>query len=97
MNLSYFAELPTVGSNLNHRVKVKDLERILIGDLNLNRGPGSKLPNPANKLILIFSGDVYKYNSYIRGNRFWTFWGNQQTSHQRSIVFFVFVVILILV
>ena len=98
MNLSYVAELPTVGSNLNHRVKVKDLGRILIGDLNLNRGPGSKLPNPANKLIrFFFQGDIYKYNLYITCDRFWTFWGNQQTSHQRSIVFFVFVVILILV
>ena len=56
MNLSFVAELPTAGSNLNHRVKVKDLERILIGDLNLNRGPGSKLPNPANKLIRFFQG-----------------------------------------
>ena len=37
MNLSIFAELPTDdGLNLKHRFKVKDKERIWIGDSNLN-------------------------------------------------------------
>jgi len=36
MNLSYDTELPSAGSNLNHRLKLKITE-ILMGDSNLNR------------------------------------------------------------
>ena len=35
INMSHVPELPTAGSNLNHRFKVKDQGRIYIGDSNL--------------------------------------------------------------
>ena len=37
MKFSYVTELPTAGTNLNHRVQAEDLEIIWIGDLNLDR------------------------------------------------------------
>ena len=49
MNLSYFAELPTAGSNLNHRFKVQSFRK------DLNRGfrtltGGRQFSDPANSL-----------------------------------------------
>ncbi len=37
INFSCFAELPTAGSNVNHRFRIKDSRRIWIADSNLSR------------------------------------------------------------